>query len=121
MIAGNFEVTCKNFDSLNEAMNNITVDLVNNGCYEEKAEQELEGTAVLEEDEEMKESTTLNEQYDDEVVSTSNDEDSGEDSDGSVEPVIRKRTTAKTRIIDISKPKNQPNILDTSHKMSCCT
>lgn len=121
VIAGNFEVTCKNFDSLNEAMNNITVDLVNNGCYEEKAEQELEGTAVLEEDEEMKESTTLNEQYDDEVVSTSNDEDSGEDSDGSLEPVIRKRTTAKTRIIDISKPKNQPNILDTSHKVSCCT
>lgn len=116
VIAGNFEVTCKSHDSVNQTMNAIMMDLIENNCYEEK----ILPVPTLAEEIDSDNSTGDKKvpTYDDQVSGTSEDEES----ESEIQPILRQRKPGQisSNTIDITKPKNNDDN-NLQFRVSCCT
>lgn len=96
VIAGNFEVTCKSFDSVNQTMSAIMMDLIENSCYEEKAPP----VPKLDDIDSENSTEDKSNMYNDQVSETSEDEES----ESEIQPVLRQRKPGQisSNTIDIT-------------------
>lgn len=116
VIAGNFEVTCKSHDSVNQAMNAIMMDLIENNCYEEKPPSAP--TLAEEIDSDDGSNNKPEDLYDDQVSGTSEDEES----ESEIQPILRQRKPGQisSTTIDITNPNNNDDD-NLKLRVSCCT